>query len=165
MGLDWLGKYQEFVSKLVDFGNAYAQNFRVERNYNTPVELSASEMQVIEYILQREHENYNMAEIATLVGVSQSTFSKNVNKLRQKGLLEKFHTSNNRKEIIVRVSDYGKEVYEAYRKYAYEALFKRIFEILEEIPEEYVAKFTEILDISADATYPTETPTLIKIND
>lgn len=165
MGLDWLGKYEYFVSKLVKFGNAYAQNYNVERNYDTPIEFSASEVQTMEYILQNEDKNLNMAEVAVRIGLSPSTFSKNVKKMVDKGLLEKYHTSNNRKDIIIRVSEFGLGVYQDYCKYAYTALFGEIFKILDDVPSEYVDRFAEILEISAGATYEMQEPMLIKITD
>lgn len=165
MALTWLGKYEGFVAGLVEFGNAYARNYDVERNYNTPVEFSASEVQILEYILQNEDRSLNMAETATRLGIPQSTFSKTIKRIVKKGLLEKYQISNNRKEIIIRVSDYGKEVYKAYCEYAYNALFRRVFEILDEIPEEYVAKFTQILKMSAEGTHKTEEPRLIKMTE
>lgn len=165
MGLEWLGKYQELIGKLMKFGNAYAQNFNVARDYDGGVSLSASEVQTMECILQNEDKNLNMAETAARIGLSPSTFSKNVHRMEARGLLEKYHASNNKKDIIIRVSDHGREVYAAYCRYACQALFERIFSILDEIPPEYIDRFAQVLDISAGATYKTEPPTLIRISD
>lgn len=163
MELEWLGKYRDFVEKLIKFGNSYAQNYKTEHHYNTPVEFSAAQIQTMEYIWANEDKNQNMAEIAARLGMLPGAFSKNVQKMVNKGLLEKFHASNNRKDIIIRVSEQGRRVYEAYTEYAYRSLFERIFGILDQVPEEYIQKFTEVLDISAGATRAEDKPVLIRI--
>ncbi|KAJ52853.1 DNA-binding MarR family transcriptional regulator [Clostridium tetanomorphum] len=153
MKLEWIRKYRNFVEKMIKFGNSYAQSYKTEYNYNTPIKFSASQLQVMEYILENEERCENMAEIACRLGISSSAFSKNVNKMVKKGLLEKFHASDNRKDVIIKVSDFGKEIYKLYSEYAYETALKKMFEILDQIPNEYITKFTEILELSAEMTH------------
>lgn len=150
MRLEWLGKYGDFVEKLVHYGNAYAQNYNTERSFGVGASFSASEIQTLEYILTNQDKNQNMAEMAYYLGIPASTFSKNVNKMMKKGLVEKYHFSTNRKEIILRVSDFGKDVYEQYSRFAYERLYKDVFSVLDQIPAEYVEKFTQILKLCAE---------------
>lgn len=155
MRLEWLGKYGDFVEKLVHFGNAYAQNYNTERSFGVGASFSASEIQTLEYILTNQDKNQNMAEMAYYLGIPASTFSKNVNKMMKKGLVEKYHISTNRKEIILRVSDFGKDVYEQYSRFAYERLYKDVFSVLDQIPAEYVEKFTQILKLCAEENIST----------
>ena len=116
---------------------------------------SASEIQTLEYILTNQDKNQNMAEMAYYLGIPASTFSKNVNKMMKKGLVEKYHISTNRKEIILRVSDFGKDVYEQYSRFAYERLYKDVFSVLDQVPAEYVEKFTQILKLCAEENIST----------
>lgn len=155
MRLEWLGKYGDFVEKLVHYGNAYAQNYNTERSFGVGASFSASEIQTLEYILTNQDKNQNMAEMAYYLGIPASTFSKNVNKMMKKGLVEKYHISTNRKEIILRVSDFGKDVYEQYSRFAYERLYKDVFSVLDQIPAEYVEKFTQILKLCAEENIST----------
>lgn len=152
MKLEWMGTYRGFIEKLIKYGNSYAQAYKVENAYATDIAFSAAQLQVMEYILENENENQNMAEIAGRLGITPSAFSKNVKKMVDKGLLEKYHMSTNKKDVIIRVSPLGKEVYAQYVKFAYERAYKEIFAILDEIPEPYIQKFTEILEISANET-------------
>jgi len=152
MSLEWMGKYRVFVEKIVKFGNSYANSYKKEYPYNTSFLFSAAQIQVLEYLLENEDKNQNMLEISKRLGISKSAFSKHVKKMVEKGLLEKYHTSDNKKNIIIRVSTTGKEVYSQYVEYAYEKSFKKIFALLDEIPEQYVEKLEAILDISARAT-------------
>ena len=155
MRLEWLGKYGDFVEKLVHYGNAYAQNYNTERSFGVGASFSASEIQTLEYILTNQDKNQNMAEMAYYLGIPASTFSKNVNKMMKKGLVEKYHISTNRKEIILRVSDFGKDVYEQYSRFAYERLYKDVFSVRDQIPAEYVEKFTQILKLCAEENIST----------
>lgn len=163
MRLEWLARHRDFVEKLVKFGNSYAQNYNTEYSYNTPVKFSAAQLQTLEYILEHEESNQNMAEIAARLGVTPSCFSKNVKKMMEKGLLEKYHISNNRKDVIVRASEQGRQVYAQYVQYAMESTFNDILAILDQVPQEYEDMFTRILTISAAATCQVTEPTLIKI--
>lgn len=165
MGLQWLGKYEDFVSKLMHFGNAYVQNYNTERSFDVGAEFSASEIQTMEYILVNSHKHQNMAEVASHLGIPTSTFSKNVKKMMKKGLLEKYHFSTNKKDIIIRVSAFGQQVYDEYSRYAYENLYKEVFAILDEVPEEYVARFTKILDLCASTNSKTAEPVLVKVSE
>ncbi|MNO80661.1 MarR family protein [compost metagenome] len=152
MSLEWMGKNRSFVEKLVKFGNAYANSYKKESPYNTAFSFSAAQIQVLEYILENEDKNHNMLEISNRLGISKSAFSKNVTKMVEKGFLEKFHTSENKKNIIIKVTKTGKEVYDQYVQYAYEKSFKKIFSLLNEIPEQHIEKIEAILDVAAIAT-------------
>jgi len=152
MQLEWMGKYRAFVEKLIKYGNSYAQAYKTEGKYATDIAFSAAQLQVMEYILENEDQNQKMAEIAARLGITPSAFSKNVKKMVDKGLLEKYHSSANKKDVIIRVSPLGREVYAQYADFAYQRLYKEIFTILDDIPEEYVEKFTKILDMSANET-------------
>lgn len=127
MAVEWMGKYRTFVEKIVKYGNSYADSYKKEYNYNTVFLFSAAQIQVLEYLLENEDKNQNMLEIAKRLGISKSAFSKHVKKMVEKGLLEKYHTSDNKKNIIIKVSTIGKEVYSQYVQYAYEKCFKKYF--------------------------------------
>ena len=164
MKLEWLGQYRSFVRALMKFGNAYSRTYNDEtRTGNISIELSAAQIQTMEYIMENEDKNQNMAEIATMLGMSASAFSKNVRKMTEKGLLEKYQTSTNRKDIIVRVSESGKKVYEQYSKYALETVFSGMFHKLDTIPPEHIEAFAEILELAADATFKPNLPQFIKL--
>ena len=164
MQLEWLGKHRDFVGKLMKFGNAYARSYNNEtRVENCPVKLSSAQIQTMEYIMENEENNRNMAEIATMLGMTPSAFSKNVQKMTERGLIEKYQSSTNRKDIIVRVSDIGKKVYMQYSQHALNMLFNDMFVLLDDIPPEFIEKFSEILEIAANATFKPNLPTFIKI--
>ena len=162
MTLDWLGKHEYFISKLMKFGNAYALNYSTERDLGLGVSFSASELQTLEYILINEDRYLKMAEMAAQLGITTSTFSKNINKMVKKRLLDKYHMSNNKKEVIVRVSDYGKEIYREYCTIVKEKIYDQVFMILDQIPAEYETAAADVIDLIAKENSNTATPTLEK---
>lgn len=168
MKLEWLREYRELVEKMIKFGNRYASQYQKERSFGTPVPFSPSQLQVMEYILENEEKHQNMGEIAARLGISSSAFSKNVKKMEEKGLLERYHTTSNRKNIIVKVSPLGKEVYAAYSHYALEHLFGPLFQLLDDIPPEEISRFAKVIDLwcelSSNSRKPEDPDHLIKIN-
>lgn len=148
MKLEWMGEYRDLIEKLIRYCNHYAQFYTVEQNFNTPVDFSFSQLQVMEYILENEERRENMAAVAARLGIPPSTFSKHVNKMMHKGLLEKYHSGSNRKDIIIRVSTLGRQVYGQYSQFVYQNGFKAIFNLLDEIPKEHVDRFTYVLAVA-----------------
>ncbi len=90
-----------------------------------------------------------MAEVAKRLGISPSAFSKNVKKMTEKGFLEKYQSTTNHKDIIIKVSPLGRKIYGEYVNSLLELRFQKTFEMLDEIPREYVDRFGEILKYNA----------------
>ena len=99
MRLNWMGKYRNFLEQLIRFGNLYAQAYKVEDSYTESTSFSPAQIQIMECILENEDNNLKMAEIASNLGVTPSSFSKNIKKMTEKGLLEKYHTNHNKKML------------------------------------------------------------------
>lgn len=151
MQLEWLGKYRAFIESLIFYVNIYGQVYTSQGFHDTSVPCSVAQIQVLEYILENEEKNQKMAEVANRLGISPSAFSKNVKKMEGKGLLERYHSVNNKKDIIIKASPLGRQVYQEYVDSLWERRFKKSFEILDEVPEEYIKKFTEMLNYNAES--------------
>ena len=61
---EWMGKYRKLMEVITRFGNVYARTSRGEQNYNTPITFSASQIQILEYLLENENDLHNMLTIA-----------------------------------------------------------------------------------------------------
>lgn len=138
MKLEWMREYRDVVEQLIHCCNEYASIFTKEDYLGTEVKISYAQVQVLEYLLENEDLHQNMATIATRLGITASTFSKLVNKLVDKNLLEKFHKGNNRKDVIVQVTDWGRKQYQSYSKYVYETHFSPMFTVADDLPKEYL---------------------------
>lgn len=150
MKLEWMSKHRSLVEKLIRYGNAYASVYRLQRDYETGIYFSAAQIQTLEYILESEDRNEKMSSMAKRLGVKNSAFSKNVNKLVEKGLLEKYQYSDNQKNIYVKATDKGREVYNKYTEFVFNEIFEEIFGIADNIAPEDIEKFEKILDKFSD---------------
>lgn len=150
MKLEWMGNHRVLIEKIIKYGNAYSNTYKLQRSYGTDVMFSASQIQTLEYILESEDKDEKMSEMAARLGVSRSTFSKNVKNLTEKGLLEKYHLSGNRKDIYVKPSVKGREVYAKYTDFVCKICFNDIFQHADKIPEAEKEQFIRILDLFAD---------------
>lgn len=136
MYLEWMGKNRAFVEKFIRYANTYAAVYKKEALYGTDIPISFEQVQVLEYLLENEQLNQNMSMIASRLGITPSNFTRIVNKLSGKKLLEKYYVEGNRKNIVIRVTDFGKEQYSSYSKWIYENSFSKLFVHMEKVPEE-----------------------------
>ena len=150
MQLEWLGSQRDFVEKAIKFANAYAFTYQKEQSFGTEYRFSSAQIQVIEYILENEDKNQSMVEIAERLGVSQSAFSKNVKKMLEKGWLEKYHTEDNKKNVIVHVSQLGKEIYSQYCEYVKNGVMNNLLAVLSKADKKSIDLATEALNMWAD---------------
>ena len=145
MQLQWMGEYREVVEKLIHYCNVYASVYKKECLTQCGVSFSFSQIQVLEYLLENEEKNDNMSIVAARLGIALSTFSKLVSALEKKGLLEKYFLEGNKKNIVVRVSDLGRKVYEGYAEEIYNNHFANMFNVLKDIPKEYLPVVAQAL--------------------
>ncbi len=145
MKLEWMGKYRPFVEAMVRYGNAYAQAVNVQGVITDPP-ISSSELQVMEYILENEERNDNMKQIAARLQISQSSFSKMVKQLVTKGLLEKYHSRNNQKNVIIRLTDHAREVYEEYANGPQTDVWRDSFALLDQLGPGALEIITQMLN-------------------
>ncbi|MDC7249429.1 MAG: MarR family transcriptional regulator [Sphaerochaetaceae bacterium] len=151
MKLEWLGDYRNLIESLIRYTNVYAQVYNIKGFHDTKVKCSLAQIQVLEYVLENEEKNLKMAENAKRLGISPSAFSKNVKNMENKGLLEKYCTNTNKKEIIIKTTDLGREVYNEYTTKLQKIRFDKTFEILNQIPVQYINKFEELLNFNAES--------------
>lgn len=97
MYLEWMGKNRAFVEKFIRYANTYAAVYKKEALYGTDIPISFEQVQVLEYLLENEQLNQNMSMIASRLGITPSNFTRIVNKLSGKNLLEKYYVEGNRK--------------------------------------------------------------------
>lgn len=150
MNLELLGKYRDFFENLFFYTNVYGQAYTLQGFHDTSVPCSLAQIQVLEYILENEEKNQKMSEVAKRLGISPSAFSKNVKKMMDKNLLEKYRNSDNHKDIIIKASPLGRVVYQEYVTSLWRRRFEKTFIMLDEIPDEYIARFAEILKFNAE---------------
>lgn len=137
MKMEWMGEYRDIVESLIHYCNIYADVYKHEHMVFQDVTYSFSQVQVLEYLLENEERKENMSAIADRLGISRSNFTKIVNRLEAKGLVEKAYMQGSRKELMVTVNDFGKALYEEYSQEILKSHFAPMFRQLEKIPKAY----------------------------
>lgn len=147
MTLQWLEPYRSIIELIIKFGNEYSRHIKIPGSFGTDYLFSLSEIQVIEYVLENDERHQTISELAIRLGITQGAFSKIANKMLKKGFLEKYHTSDNKKNVIVCVSKLGKKIYREYSAFVNKNVFSKVFAVLDEIPKENIEKFEEVIRI------------------
>lgn len=166
--LTWMGPYREVVEQLIHYCNVYATVYKKELHYTkTDVSVSFAQIQVLEYLLENEELNQNMSTIAKRLGITLSTFSKLINVLVEKNLVEKYYIEGNKKSIIVHINDRGRVLYDEYSQIIRDTHFSRMFDALAEIPEQYLLLFAHALsyDPLEQRTQKLGEPQLIPVSE
>lgn len=145
MKLEWMGEKRALLEAIIKFANVYA-GVLTKKFIGKDTKLSFSQIQVIEYLLEDEECNKKMVDVAERLGVTRSCFSKNVKTLEKKGLLEKYHPEDNRKNIFIKVTDRGKAIYEDYSKNIATNIFRELLENDQEISDADMDKFIILLN-------------------
>ena len=137
MKLQWMGEYRDIVEALIHYCNRYAASYKAEKLQLFGINFSFAQIQVLEYLLENEDLHQNMSQIAERLGISRSNFTKIVNRLEAKGLVEKQPVTKSKKELQVYVNEMGRKLYDEYSSQILEKHFSFMFDSLKEIPPEH----------------------------
>lgn len=137
MKLEWMGEYRDVVEALIHYCNIYVAAYKSEKMEYNGIRYSFAQIQVLEYLLESEGKDENMSAIAGRLGISRSNFTKIVNRLVAKGLLEKAYMPGSRKDMKLTVNSLGRELYNAYSHEILRWHFSPMFRELERIPKQY----------------------------
>jgi DNA-binding MarR family transcriptional regulator len=167
MEQQWMGRYREFVAQLVRHSNVCARILHKTQEVCPDIQLSAQQWQTLEYIIEYEDDMLNMSKYAERLGMPQSSFSKCIKKLVDIGLIDKYKTNQNKKEIIVRASKKGREVYTLHSKNLNHNIFNKMFEILSPLNDQDMKLVADAIKALNDSLYSTvkveSSDTLIKV--
>lgn len=135
MKTEWMGRYRPLVAALVQHGNAAARSQSIRRELPEGIVLNSQEWQVLEYIVEHENDDDCMLYISERLSIPQSTFSKAVKVLCSQKLIAKYQMIDNKKNIILKPTARGFEVYGIRAARTYERTFKPFFEALESLDD------------------------------
>lgn len=126
-GIRILNKAYALEKKPVDIGHG--------------VLLYPSEFHVIEIVGKNPTENLTF--IAFHLGVTKGAISQMVKKLEKKGLVKKVHTPENKKDIMLELTDFGREAFDWHRS-LHESMEKGIRKELERMNDAELEAFLRI---------------------
>jgi len=146
MGYQWMGRYRRLVSAVIRYANVYSRVQGVKYEIAEGLHMTAQEWQILEYIIEHSNESKNMISIADSLCIPQSTFSKTVKMLCKLGLAEKYQSAQNRKNVILKPSEYAEQVYETHAKRMAEGNCGRFFEELEGVSDRDLEKMVRAIE-------------------
>ena len=149
MESEWMGRYREIVAAVVLHGNVAMRTQADTMDIGEGIRLKHQQWQILEYIVENRNEIFSMIDISYRLNIPQSTFSRTVSLLYDYGLVEKFQAVNNRKNIILRPTEIGLQIYKNNVENRVKPLFINFFDALKNVSDEdlhAVAKAIEILD-------------------
>jgi len=144
MKLEWMGRNRKFIRLLMKYMNLFS-HYDKKIPSDSGISLNAQQWQTLECIIEYEDENRNMFFMANQIGVPKSTFSKNVRLLVDFGLVDRYRQSDNRKDIILKPSDKGREYYKIHSVILFEKGWKMPFAILEKLSDENMTIVEEFM--------------------
>ena len=146
MNTKWMGRYRPLVAALVRHTNLVQRTSILKIEIDDGICLAAQEWQAFEYIIEHLEDDAHMNLISDRLGIPQSSFSKIIKTLCSYGLVEKYQMTNNRKNIILRPSEYGLSVYAKHASALLNSLFSDFFHQLEPCSIEDLDRFTQAIE-------------------
>jgi len=147
MSTEWMGRYRQLVAALVRHSNVAQRTNSYKARITDEISLNANEWQIFEYIIEHSNDDAYMNIISEQLGVPQSTFSKTVKALCNYGLVDKYLSSTNKKNIILRPSEKGYEIYEQYSSVMATSRFDDFFDKLSGFSDKDIVQFTEAINM------------------
>ena len=145
MDLSWMGRYRTLVMALVQHSNISAHGGGIKDWVCDDIWLNAHEWQVLEYIIEHTEDDAYMNRMSEVLGLPQSSFSRSVSLLSSYGLVEKYQTESNRKNVLLRPTEKGILVYKEKYSQLDNELFEVLFKSLDRFDDETIKGFSEAL--------------------
>ena len=134
------------VEKMVRAFNTMQENAKQAHDYGTGQLFYQSELHTLAAICR--HDRINASELAQIMGVTKGAITQVINKLTQKGLIEKFNLPGNKKEIHFRVTEAGLYVNESHSQY-HQTMHAPVASYLCGLDEEKLEAISRYFDIVA----------------
>ena len=143
---EWMGRYRSLIETLVRHRNAYSRVMNVKTEQYANVSLSMVEWEVLEYIIEHQEDDSNMAQLSERLMIPASSFSKITKALFQQGLIEKYRIEGNNKTIILKPSEFGIDFYRNRAADLGSTIFAEFFHELDGFSEEELQHIAKALD-------------------
>lgn len=154
MKTDWMGRYRDVIAALILHGNVVIRAQMNTMDFGNGIRLRSQQWEIFEYIVEHQDENFRMIDISYSLSIPPSTFSKTVKLLCRYGLLEKYQTPDNRKNILLRPTDFGLELYRSMSLDHIRMDLQGFFDALENVSDEDLRAFVRAIGILDDSILP-----------
>ena len=139
MQTEWMGRYRPLVAVLVQHSNITARAASHSNEIGEGVFLNTVSWQVLEYLIEHRDDASCMTHIHEALGIPQSSFSKIARQLTDLGLVERYQSTANRKNIILKPSEKALRLYRSFSQRIYEKDFQSFFQDLDALDDDSLA--------------------------
>jgi len=143
---------REIVELFIKVVNKYNSLEKIPVKYGKKHHLYHSERHMLDKI--GDNPEMNVTDFAHSVGVTKGAISQVVKKLESKGVVKRYKKSSNDKEVFIKLTKAGNDIYQKHKKVNEETI-RPLYKELKKYPEEKVEFlvtmfkwFDEFLDIS-----------------
>lgn len=147
MSTEWMGRYRNLVAALVQHSNINTHLDSQKQEIIPGLILAVQDLQVLEYVIEHKNEDDRMMLISERLGIPQSSFSKIITRLYNLGLVQKYQMVGNKKNIIIKPTEYAEDVYQQYTVDSTASnMFRPFFEKLDSIDDDTICQFTDAIN-------------------
>ncbi len=139
-------RFEKLHQALHNLVNRHKMLDRTQRNFGINELLIGSEIHTTSAV--GESSMSNISGIAKKMGITKAAASQNVRNLQKKGYLKKLRDDNNKREVLLVLTEKGNRAYEGHRS----VWRKSCSKFLSDVTDEQIAAFILVADrISASA--------------
>lgn len=146
MDKEWMGRYKELVGALVMHVNVVYKGVATKIDVGDGIVLTPQEWQTLDFLVYHDDTNYSMADVSRALGIAPSSFTRIVKSLKDYNLIERFQVSYNKKNVIIKPTEYGLDLYSRVDNTNRKAMFQRFFEDLEVFSDDDLKVMTNALN-------------------
>ncbi len=147
MDSEWMGRYRPLVAAVIRQTNIAIKDFTSRHDIGEGIILNNNEWQTLEYIVEHREDDERMSIISENLSIPQSSFSKIVQRLVRYKLVERYRMSNNKKNIILKPTDLGVDLYRRNVEEVVAPRFEGFFHALEQLSDSDLAVVTKAFEI------------------
>ena len=114
-------------------------------------EITMMEWLAVETVVENRDEYNSMVELSRKMGLPPSSFFRIISHLQKEGLVVKYHIRGNKKNIVLRPTEYALELYSERVQSARQEIWNRFFEALEPFSDSDIAAFTNAINQLSEA--------------
>lgn len=143
--LTWLGRYKGLVHALVHHSNCVARKMGLSFDRGMGVSLNSQEFQLLEAVIEHEDETLILSAYSALTGISRSSLTFAAKKLESYALVERYKFASNKKNIILRPTEKGKEIYRHNSNQTSKKVFAAFFDKLSFLTDDQLEKIADAI--------------------
>jgi DNA-binding MarR family transcriptional regulator len=145
---------RELIAALILHGNVAIRAQSNVLELRDGIRLKHQHWQIFEYIVEHRDRGFSMAEISYNLSIPPSTFSKTVKLLCGYGLVEKHQLENNRKNIFLRPTERGLQLYDEVTPAHVLPDLQHFFDLLETVSDDDLRCFVRAIKALDDMILP-----------